>query len=218
MAIQSARQFVAGLPLAVTPITLRPRFAPGATGNRLESTVGELPSQVDVRQMVLLGAGWTAVSLKYLAESGAHSATYYETTGWRGVMETEAGSPLPEAFRSLPGSVFPLYHVLADVGDFAGGQVVPTSSSDSLPVDGLALCKDDRTRVLLANLSASRQRVKVENLSERVRVLSLDEMNAESAMSSPESHRAQPGDLLQTDRGVLELDLLPYAVVRVDEA
>ncbi len=71
---------------------------------------GELPPQVDVRQMSLFGACWTAGSFKYLAEAGTQSITFYETTGWRGVMETEAGSPLPELFRSLPGTVFPMYH------------------------------------------------------------------------------------------------------------
>lgn len=132
-------------------------------------------------------------------------------------METEAGSALPEAFQSLPGTVFPLCHVLADVGDFSGGQFVAAAWSDALRVDGLTPSRDERTRVLLANLSDNSHRVKVENLGERVRVLSLDETSVERAMSSRERHRAQPGDLLQTDRGVLELDLLPYAVVRIDE-
>jgi len=39
-------------------------------------------------QLLLFGAGWTAGSLKYLCASGAASLTYYETSGWRGVMRT----------------------------------------------------------------------------------------------------------------------------------
>ena len=120
--VESTRQFTSGLPIAVTPVTLLARFNPNATGPEPEPAPGELPAQVDIRQMSLFGAGWTLGSIKYLSESGASSVTYYETSGWRGVMETADGSPLPEKFRSLPGAVFPLYHVLADVGEFAGGK------------------------------------------------------------------------------------------------
>lgn len=214
--VESARQFNGGLPLAISPITLKMRFNPNATGPEPGPAPGELPSQVDVRQMSLFGAGWTAGSLKYVSESGVYSVTYYETSGWRGVMETEAGSPLPEEFHSLPGSVFPLYHVLADVGEFAGGEVVPSTSSNTLQVDGLALHKDGKTQVILANLSAELQQVTVQNLSERVWVRHLNELNAEEAMLSPEDFRVQEGELLQTSGGALELRLLPYAITRVD--
>jgi len=166
--------------------------------------------------MSLFGAAWTAGSLKYVSESGVYSVTCYETSGWRGVMETEAGSPVPDKFRSLPGSVFPLYHVLADVGEFAGGEVIPTTSSDTLKVDGLALRKDGSVRVILANMTSKPQQVTVQNLSQRVRVRYLDETNAEEAMVFPEKFRTREGGTLQTDGGALELSLLPYAVVRLD--
>jgi hypothetical protein len=67
-------------------------------------------------------------------------------------MEREVGSPAPQVFHSIPGSVFPLTHVLANVGEFAGGEVIPTTSGDISKEDGLALHKDEGTRVLLANL------------------------------------------------------------------
>jgi hypothetical protein len=166
--------------------------------------------------MSLFGAGWTAGSLKYLAESEAQSLTYYETTGWRGVMETEAGSPVPDKFQSLPGAVFPLYHVLADVGEFAGGEVVPTRSSQPLRVDGLALRKDGRLRVLIANLSAQPQQVTVHNLGQQVRLRTLDETNAQAAMQNPEEFRAQAGEWVRTSAGSLLLTLRPYAVARIE--
>jgi len=214
--VESTRQFCEGLPIAVSPVTFKMRFNPNATGPDPEPSPGELPSAVDVRQMSLFGAVWTAGSLKYLAESGPHSVTYYETTGWRGVMEIEAGAPAPEKFRSIPGSVFPLYHMLADVGEFAGGEVIPTTSSDALKVDGLALRKDGQTRVLLANLSSETQQASVQNLSQDVRVRQLNETNAEAAMSSPEDFRAEEGEAKQTLEGTLELSLLPYAIVCID--
>ncbi len=215
--VESARAFVDGTPIVVTPVTLKQRFNPVATGPEPEPGPGELPPQVDPRQMALFGAAWTLGSLKYLAESGVASVTYYETSGWRGVMETEAGSPLPERFRSLPGAVFPLYHVFADVGDFAGAEVIPSLSTDRLAVDGLALRSNGATRVLLANLSPDTQRVHVRGLGPRVAVRLLDEMNAEAAMRTPEVFRAASSAARNTSGGELELELLPYAVARIDD-
>jgi hypothetical protein len=215
--VESACQFCGDRLLAVTPVTLKMRFNPNATGPEPEPGPGELPSHVDERQMSLFGAAWTAGSLKYLAESDAQSLTYYETTGWRGVMETEAGSPIPDKFPSLPGAVFPLYHVLADVGELAGGEVLPTRSSQPLQVDGLALRQENRLRVVLANLSPEPQQVLVQNLGQQVRVRTLDETNAEEAMQNPEAFRAQAGELVPTSAGTLSLRLRPYAIARLEE-
>ena len=214
--VESTRQFASGLPIAVTPVTLLARFNPNATGPEPEPAPGELPAQVDIRQMSLLGAGWTLGSIKYLSESGASCVTYYETSGWRGVMETVTGSPLPEKFRSLPGAVFPLYHILADVGDFAGGEILSSKSSDPLKVEGVALRKNGQTRTLVANLTPEPQQVNVQNLMETVRVRHLNETNAHDAMASPETFRAEMGELLQTTNNTLELNLLPYAVAQID--
>ena len=215
--VSSTRQFIGDLPLAISPVTLQPRFNPNATGPEPTPAPGALPAQVDPRQMSLLGAAWTLGSIKYLAETGqVASITYYETTGWRGVMETSAGSPLPEKFPSLPGAVFPLYHVLADVGDFAAGQVIPIQSSDPLRVDGLLLQKEGHQRLLLANLRADPQTVTVEGLSALVKLRVLDETNVEAAMPSPETFRNQAGESIATLNGTLEVTLLPYAVVRID--
>lgn len=216
--VASARQFVGELPVAVTPVTLRPRFNPNAAGPAPEPGPGELPEPVDVRQMSLFGAGWTLGSLRYLSESGVASVTFYETTGWRGVMETEAGSPVPERFRSIRGGVFPLYHVLADAGEFAGGEVIPAVSSDILAVDGLMLRQDGKARVLLANLSPERRRgrINLAGLAGTVFVKVLDETNAEQAMREPEAFRSQPALRTEAGGGSIEFDLRPYAVARLD--
>jgi hypothetical protein len=171
---------------------------------------------VQERQMTLFGAAWTAGSLKALAGSGAHSLTYFETSGWRGVMETPQGSPLPEKFRSLPGGVFPMYHVFADAGEFAGGQVIPTQTSDNLRAEGIALQKNGRMRVIVANLTPEPQTVQVCNLSAQVTCRRLDETNVLAAMSSPESFRQAAGEKMLTQSGILELELLPYALARLD--
>jgi hypothetical protein len=221
-AVESARAFSVGRPIHVSPVTLRPRFNPNATGPEPEPAPGELPFAVDERQVSLFGACWTLGSIKYLAESGAASVTYFETTGWRGVMGLGArgSAGLPEGtaapFAALRGCVFPLYHVLADVGEFAGGEVVPISSGEPLQVEGFALRKGKRTRVLLANMRPEARRVTAELPAGEARVRTLDERSAEEAMRAPEAFRAREGELLAVKGGRLELALLPYAVARVD--
>lgn len=139
-------------------------------------TLNGAPARVpDADRPIMVTFDRDATYNPYVAESGAASVTYYETSGWRGVMETEAGAPLPECFRSIPGAVFPLYHALADVGACAGGDVLPSLSSRPLLVESLALHKDGRTRIMLVNFSDIAQVVAVHDMPERVRVLSLDE-------------------------------------------
>ena len=62
---------------------------------------------VDPRQMSLFGAAWTLGAIKHLAEQGAARATFYETTGWLGVMEE--ARPALRSPRGFPrtGQVFP---------------------------------------------------------------------------------------------------------------
>ncbi|MBI4790049.1 MAG: hypothetical protein HY782_23690 [Chloroflexi bacterium] len=216
IALASARRLAGGLPLAVSPITFKPRFNPYALGPEPVAPAGELPPQVDVRQMSLLGAAWTAASISFLGASGAHSITYYETTGWRGVMETRTGSPAPKRFPSLPGAVFPLYHVLADVGEFAGGEIIPAHSEDPLRVTSLAIRKNNNLRIILANMTGSSQRVALPHTGPTARVKMLDEFNAEAAMLSPETWRAQPGAPLRAQAAIRELALPPFAIARID--
>jgi hypothetical protein len=213
--VANARRLASGRPVVVSPVTLKPRFNPYATGDGPQRAPGSLPPEVDARQLSLFGAAWTLGSIKYLAEGGAASATLFETTGWRGVMEDEQGSPMPEAFPSRPGQVFPLYLVLADVGEYAGAQVCSATSSDTLRLDGLALRRDGRVMVLLANLTPEPQNVSVRGLPERISARVLDEVTAEAALRDPEAFRAKAGALLATENGVLSLDVRPYAVVRL---
>ncbi len=215
---ESAKDLAPNIQRVVSPVTLKPRFNPNATGPEPEPEPGELPSQVDVRQMSLFGAGWTLGSIKYLSEGEIERITYFETIGWRGVMECENGPPVPGKFHSIPGGVFPLYHVLADVGDFRGGSVLHLSSSGMFQVDGMVLQKGDALRILLANYTNQCQHVRIQcdAMSEYVLIRSLDETNAESAMKEPMAFRNSDGQLTQTQDNKLHLSLLPYAVVRID--
>ncbi len=216
--VRTARQFIGRAELAVTPVTLKPRFNPVATAAEAAPAAGELPPSVDERQMSLFGAGWTLGSLQALAESGVEHVTYYETTGWRGLMETAGGSPLPAKFRSIAGGVFPLYHVLADAGEFAGGEVVRVVCSAPLEVAGLMLRRGRRARFLAANLSPRVQYLRISGtrLGPRLRIWKLDEHSAVMAMERPEEFRRSAGRLAQAVGDVIELALLPYGYARID--
>jgi D-apionolactonase len=214
--VHSARGFVGDLPIAVTPITLRARFNPNATGPEADPAPGTLPPSVDPRQMSLFAAAWTLGSLKYLAESGVASATYFETVGWRGVVESAEGSPAP--FPSLPGAVFPVYHLLADVGEWADAAVLPVATSNRLAVDGLALEREGAKRILMANLTNDPQRVTVRHGGTSGWLRTLDETNALAAMEEPELFRKHRGRRVPCTGGISEFVLLPYAVVRLDVA
>ncbi len=213
--VQTARHRAGGLPIHISPVTLRLRYNPYATAAPPPTPPGELPPQVDVRQMSLYGAGWTLGSVKYLAESGAASVTYYETTGWRGVMERADGSPAPGKFRSLAGGVFPLYHVLADVQEMVGASVLPSRSTNALTVDGIILEQNGRKAALLANFTGTGQSVVVEGVTGNVSLRVLDAANGEEAIGDPGSFRHSGATMTPEPGAMCEVTLPPFATARL---
>lgn len=218
MLVATAHRFSAGKPVMVSPVTLKPRGNPNATGSESAASTGDLPRQVDVRQMSLLGAGWTLGSIKYLAESDLASITYYETTGWQGIMARDSGSPLPDQFYAIPGGVFPVYHAVADVGEFAGAEVIHCTASDPLRFEGLALRRDGDWRVFVVSFSPEPQTITLVGLAGPVTIQHLDASNAERAMREPEAFRAEASVTLTARADGLALELPPYAILRLDHA
>ncbi len=215
--IRSARVIGSGKPVSISPITIRRRFNFHAAGDPPPDVQGELPDSVDVRQSSLLGAAWTAGSLKYVSEGGVASVTYYESTGWRGVVERSSGSPLPELFASQAGAVFPLYHPLADVIGWSGAEVIACESSDVLTSIGLAVRTDGgNTCMLVANLTPHEQQVVIGPLEGSLGLRRLNEATAAAAAADPAAFRQRSEGA--TASGSLELTLQPYEVVRIDPA
>ena len=77
---------------------------------------GSLPTCIDPRQVEPITAVWTLGSLKYLTDSRTHSATYFETVGWAGIMDADDVSSRPKEFPSRLGELFPVYNLLREVG------------------------------------------------------------------------------------------------------
>lgn len=214
--VASARKLTRGLPVRVSPVTLKMRFNAYASGAAPALKPDELPPQVDLRQMSLFGAGWVLGSLNALASSGVSSLTFFETTGWRGILETENGSPIPEVFQSIPGGVYPVYFVFYALGEFAGGEILPVKSSDAMAVSGMLLRKGSRQRILFANHTGQPQPVSLPGISSAASFQWIDETNAEWAMGSPEEFLAQAGEALDGKSGQVDVSLLPYAIGWLD--
>jgi hypothetical protein len=242
--VRSSRAFLGeAARLAVGPITLRPRSNPNATSAPTATAGDDLPPEVDPRQMSLFAAAWTLGSIRYLAEAGAATATYFETSGRRGLMATMDDKP-HRAFHAAPGSAYPVYHLLALIGAMKPGGGADGAASATLavhethgshPLIAEALALEDgsgRTRTLVANLTPAKQRIRVTGLagaagqrrtagaglsSTAATFLALDASNCQDAAAQPETFLSQAGDTVHIRGGALEITLAPYALTRVDQ-
>lgn len=165
--VQTARALARDCPLVVSPLTLKQRFNPLATGPVADPPPGELPGTVDVRQREGFAAAWLLGSIAGLTAGRVTSLTCFETTGWRGVMERRHGSPLPDKFPSRPGELFPVYRVLSAL---AGRREVAVVR----PVDDRTLVAlawfGRRARALVANLGPTKRQVRVTHRREMQRL------------------------------------------------
>lgn len=213
--VRTARRFSGDLPIFVSSVTLKPPFNQAATEEEAAATPDELPANVDPRQMSLFAAAWTAVSIGALAEGGAGGATYYETHGWRGLMETAGGSPLPGRFRSVPGMIFPVYWVFGFLAGAEGAVVRPLRADRPLTAGGFLFETGERRGGVVANLLAAAQTVTVAGLpAGRARLTRLNETTLPVAGSDPDAF-ASTNERLEIAGG-MTLTLLPYETMFID--
>lgn len=210
--LESARAYFPGKPLVVSPLTLKPRFNAVATADEKPPASGELPPPVDPRQLSPFMAAWTLAAIKCLAENGADSVTLFETTGWRGVLERPAGSPLPEAFPSKPGQLFPVYHILAELGAFSDGEAITTRSDAPLRVVSLAVSRADRVVLLLANLGDQPETVRITGARRILRVQRLDWAATDGWMWDPRFVALLPA----TTESKEPIALPPFGLARLE--
>jgi hypothetical protein len=150
--VRSARAFAGDRPLIVSPVTLKQRFNPVATGAEPAPHPTELPAPVDPRQLSHFTAAWTIGSIIALAAAGVESVTLYETTGWRGVMEMASGSPNPERFPSTPGLQFPVFEALSHIAGHRLAALAPAVVTNEVIALGL-FHGAELSRILVANLT-----------------------------------------------------------------
>jgi hypothetical protein len=216
--LTSIRSWNGNAPITVSPVSLKSRILGSDDRASLAGNNDLLPEDVDQRQTSLLGAGWTLGTLKHMAEGEVASVTFYETAGWRGIMQTAEGSPSPAHFLSIPDAVFPMYHVFSDVAAYKCGEVIRSETSDPLRIESLALIQSSGLRVMVANLSASEVKVnlKLAGVAEPAELLTIDEDNVECYMIHPESRMLASTQRLAADERCVRFGLGPYAIATID--
>jgi hypothetical protein len=130
------------------------------------------------------------------------------------VIERDEGTPAPKQFHSIAAGVFPVYHVLAAVGAFTGGEILRCDATQSLTIAGLVLRKQNQIGIILANLTPELQQVVLDGwLAGEYDQRRLDETNTVSAMENPERFLSECSHsvALKTDGSKLELP--PYGLV-----
>ncbi len=196
--VRNARRLGRGLPVFVSPVTLRPR---------LNSDIPDKFHGPDVRQKSLLGAVWTLGSIIQLAKGGAAGATFFEFAGSCGVMEQNGGR------------VFPLFHVLADVNEFSGGtmRILSCNAHHAREcVFGCMLEKDGKKRFLLANRTMDKKEIILAGVAGTYLKKMLDETTFHQACRQPGKFRKQRGAMVRPKAGCLTIKLKPYGIIRMD--
>ena len=142
------RSFSGGVPLGISPATLRPRV--DASPRSLRGP-GRAPFTDDPRQKTPFAAAWTLGLVAAAAEAGLTSLTLFELAGRRGVQDEGGG--------------FPVLDALADAAALEGARVVPARPRRPERIQALALQSGGRVRLFLANVTGEAHPVRVEGLS-----------------------------------------------------
>ncbi|GEM_PF-851906 len=159
----------------------------------------ELGSGSDPRKGTLLEAAWLVAALGALVQSDVDAATLMDLDDL-----TREGRPTPA------------WHVLSDLHEFAEGELV-VGVGTTRRAAGFALVLDESFRAIAANLTPLPIRLSVVAAGDEAHVVKiLDGRNLERALSDPEGWRAEPGEAVEPEEGVVEFDLGPYGVARID--
>lgn len=207
--VRTAQNFCNGLPIHVSPVTLKPRPTPSTF---LTST--HPPIWADQRQASLFGLAFALGSIAHLAHAGAAGITMFDVCGWNGIMD-DAHVGWLRHLCGQPG-VYPVYHLLADLAGCAGYQWHELTSEDPRRVTGLACVRPAHDVILLANLTAEPVTVSIPCLQTAVRVRSLDATSLDDALFTPSNFRTSCSLKKVARSGMLNIPMPPNAYIRLD--
>lgn len=148
--LESAGYLAKELPVHVSPVTLKQRFNPNATTVMEESN--GMPSRLDHRHNTSFNALWTMGCLKHFAQSGAGTVTFFQTAGEEGTLMPDRPSAFMQ-YAAAAHEIFPVFELFKTLGEFKGGRVIHTTSSQPMAFEGMLLEKDVRKSILLANFT-----------------------------------------------------------------
>ena len=158
--IKSAKNLFKGKPIFISPVSLKQRFNVVATATEPESLAGTLPSSVDPQQMSVFAASWTLGSLKFLAQTGVDLISYYESVGWKGLIQGKYEPDCPVKFQAKANDIFPVYEAMKEITGFS--QVLHSQSSHPLLFDGLVVKSKLETKLFLFSFSSEELEISIE--------------------------------------------------------
>jgi hypothetical protein len=200
--VKTAGAICGGKPVWVSPVTLKMRWNPNATGEEIVPQ-GELPSSVDLRQLDPFCACWTLASIGRMSNAGAALSTYYELSGWQGLFEKAAGSKIPQKFPSTPLQVFPVYDVLTLLKGFEGGALSVRETDNPLVACAYRITGDGQTIDILINLSERTGEFKVDDNPFDEKHSSLLDWNGHGGTGSGEKARVEGDTVFLPGHSVL---------------
>ncbi|HEY2891068.1 MAG TPA: hypothetical protein VGJ31_10600 [Dongiaceae bacterium] len=171
-------------------------------------------SRMDPRQRGLFGAAWTLGYLARFASGGLEAITLGSATGPAGMIYRRDDYAQPY-FDNLTGeAVYPVYHLMADLGAANGSKQVASKSSAESTVASLAWRGKDGTVLWLANLTGKPVSVRVKGFKGPARVTTLDEDAFTRATTDP-AYLAKTGKRVAK---VSSVTLRPYGLARLAAA
>jgi len=212
--VTHARRFGNDKPVAVSALTLKFRWNPDVK-TPVPVPEGELPPNVDPRQMSLLAAVWTLGSIKHNAQAEAHSLTYFTTHGLTGLIDADGGSPVPEKFPTV-GGAYPVYWVMWSLARLQDARVLHTQSSHPRLVDALEIVDPKEHGIIIFNYTPDPQTV---TFDQRPGTYTRRDLNLETAMrliTDPVPSHTPFSDPIHST-GDFTITLSPYSIVFLDK-
>ena len=133
--VEFARRVFGNVEIALSPVDLVGAGGPFPAGPNDQRAANE-----DPRQWAPFAAAWTLAAISEMADCGTTSATLFELTGARGLVDGAKASPL--------------VRLLADLAEARQGHAVSAGTSDRDRIAVLAFGVDGTIRVFIANLTA----------------------------------------------------------------
>jgi hypothetical protein len=205
--IKTARRFSNGTPHRVGPSGIGARDNPhGSTYSQNPENERICLAKMDPRQRGLFSAAWTLAYVAELVAGGVDRISMAAPTGPLGVIYrgTDYHQPyyddLPEAIRTT--AVYPAFHVLSTLNCASGSKLRPLSIASADKAAALAWENVEGRWLLVANLTAAEQTMKLSGVSTKASVGVLDAASFAEASSAPISFRershwlAPSGDLV----------------------
>lgn len=161
-----------------------------------------LGTKPDARTDSLIFASWLVAALSWIMRSDVDAVTLFDLEGPDGLFRN--GRPIPA------------YHVLYDLNEFADGELV-VGIGTARRAAGFALVLEENFRAIAANLTPMPLRLSVVAAGDEPHYVKvLDGRSVERAIYEPTAWRAEPGVPLQPSEGIIEIELGPYGVARID--